>query len=547
MIIKNNRHELSRALEYIETSIQKYGLSKRDANRSMLMAEESIVCLMEQTEEDAGINIAFKKRFGSVMLNISAPGEEFDISENCDIMGDINYNEVSEDMEEAIRNIILHSNSDVFSYKNKAHKNTIQLVVKKSDRTQLILTLGAMVLSVILGILFKLILPVQAQNALNNYFLTPVKTMFLNALKMIVGPVVFFSIVTCLSQFDNVRELGKIGAKVMGMYLMTTVFAVLVGLGVFYIFQPGDSSLAMYVTDAASKTIETAGNTNISLIDTIVNIVPGNIVKPFIQSDMLQIIFIAIITGVAVGMIGDYSKPLKNLFEGCNMLFLKITTIIVKVIPLAVLCSMTSLVMLTGTEMLISIMSFVGTFVVALFIMLCVYCILALIIARVNPLKLIKKHAPAMLTSFSLASSNASMPFNIESCKKLGISSKISSFSIPLGATVNMDGSCVYMAVAGMFLAKIFGVEIDGSTLFSLIFSIIMLSIGAPGIPGAGLVCLSVLISQMGVPAEAISIIMGIDSLLGMFRVAVNSTGDVAVSLIVARTEGMLDLKKYNE
>ena len=150
-----------------------------------------------------------------------------------------------------------------------------------------------------------------------------------------------------------------------------------------------------------------------------------------------------------------------------------------------------------------------------------------------------------MLTNFSLASSNASMPFNINSCKNMGVSTKVCAFSIPLGATVNMDGSCIYMAVAGMFLAKVFGIDLDGPAMFSMIFSILVLSIGAPGIPGSGLVCLSVLLVQLGVPAEALSLIMGIDSLMGMFRTAVNSTGDVAVSLIVAKTEKLLDTKKY--
>lgn len=135
---------------------------------------------------------------------------------------------------------------------------------------------------------------------------------------------------------------------------------------------------------------------------------------------------------------------------------------------------------------------------------------------------------------------------NIESCRKLGVSSKISSFSIPLGATVNMDGSCVYLAVAGLFLAKVYGIEIDGSAMFSMIFSIIVLSVGAPGIPGAGLVCLSVLLVQLGVPAEAISLVMGVDSILGMCRTAINTTGDVAVSVVVAKTERLLDKEKYS-
>ena len=152
-------------------------------------------------------------------------------------------------------------------------------------------------------------------------------------------------------------------------------------------------------------------------------------------------------------MIGDYSKPLKDFFEACNMLFLKITTLIVKVIPLAVLCSMTSLVMLTGTDMLFAIMVFFGTFLFGLAVMTCAYCLLVFLIEKVNPIIFIKKHAPTMLTNFSLASSNAAMPFNIKSCQNLGISQKVCAFSIPLGATLNMDGSCIYMGKIGEIIA----------------------------------------------------------------------------------------------
>ncbi|MGN0280142.1 MAG: dicarboxylate/amino acid:cation symporter [Lachnospiraceae bacterium] len=545
MIIHNDRQEIEQALNYVEEGLKKYNLNKRDVTMATLTAEESIVCLMDHAPKNAEIEITFKRIFGNVSLNISAPGELFDVAESSAVMENMELDGIGPDMENAIRSLIFRSRADSFRYKNRHHRNTIQIAVKRSDRVQLYLTLGALALSIILGILFKILLPQSAQNALNHYVLNPVKTMFLNALKMIIGPVVFFSIVSCLSQFDNLRDLGKIGAKVMGMYLFTTLLAILVGLGVFFIIQPGDASFAAFVTDAANETIKTAESTRISILDTIINIVPSNFVKPFLEADMLQIIFMAILCGVAVGMIGDYSKPLMNFFEGCNLLFLKITTLIVKIIPLAVLCSMTSLVMLTGTDMLLSIMSFAGTFVLALAVMLGVYCLLVLLIGRLNPLVLMKRHAPTMLTNFSLASSNASMPFNIDSCRKLGVPSKICAFSIPLGATVNMDGSCIYMAVAGLFLAKVFGVELDSSSFVSMIFSIIVLSIGAPGIPGSGLICLSVLLVQLGVPAEALSLIMGIDSLMGMFRTAVNSTGDVAVSLIVAKTEKLLDTKQY--
>lgn len=545
MIIHNSKQEIEQALNYVEESLEKYHLNRREITMAMLMTEESVVCLMDHAPEDAEIEIVFRRLMGSISLNISAPGEAFDVSESNAVIGNMELDGLDADMENVIRSLIFRSRTDTFRYKNRPHRNTIQITVKKSDRLQLYATLGALMLAVIIGIVCKLILPQTAQKALNDWLLSPVKTMFLNALKMIIGPVVFFSIVSCLSQFDSLRDLGKIGAKVMGMYLFTTLLAVLVGLGVFYVIRPGDASLAAFVTDAANDTIATAGSTNISIRDTIINIIPSNFIKPFLEADMLQIIFMAILCGTAVGMIGDYSKPLRRFFEGCNLLFLKITTLIVQIIPLAVLCSMTSLVMLTGTDMLLSIMSFTGTFILALAAMLGVYCLLVLCIGKLNPIILLKKHAPTMLTNFSLGSSNAAMPFNISSCQKLGISSKICAFSIPLGATVNMDGSCIYMVVAGLFLAKVFGVSIDSSAMFSMIFSVIMLSIGAPGIPGSGLVCLSVLLVQLGVPAEALSLIMGIDSLLGMFRTAVNSTGDVAVSLIVAKTENLLDQEKY--
>ncbi|MCD7868555.1 MAG: dicarboxylate/amino acid:cation symporter [Clostridiales bacterium] len=545
--IQNNRSEIERALDYMEKEFQKLKMNRREYTPIMLTAEEALVCLMEHAPQDARIELTFRRRFGNVALSISAPGEEFDIAESQTIPGDIGSDEMDEGMENAIRNLILRARSDSFRYKNKAHKNHIQMIVKRSERMQLYLTLGALLLSILLGLVFKTVLPEQARNTLDTCLLSPVKTMFLNALKMIIGPVVFFSIVSCLSQFENLYDLGKVGAKVMGMYLFTTLLAILTGFGIFALFSPGSPMLADMVTDAADATIATASATEVSILDTIINIVPSNFVQPFLDADMLQIIFMAVLCGIAVGLIGDYSKTLKNFFEACNELFLKITTIIVRVIPVAVLCSMTSLVMSTGNDTLLAIAGFFGTFVAALAVMVCIYALLVLVIGRLNPLYFLKKHAPVMLTNFSLGSSNAAMPFNINSCRNLGIPSKICSFSIPLGATINMDGSCIYMAVAGLFLAKVFGVELDGSAIFSMVFSIFVLSVGAPGIPGSGLVCLSVLLVQMGVPAEALSLVMGIDSILGMFRVAVNSTGDVAVSLIVARTEKLLDMEKYRE
>ncbi|MDO4329853.1 MAG: cation:dicarboxylase symporter family transporter [Lachnospiraceae bacterium] len=251
---------------------------------------------MEHAPEDSEIEVGFTGLLGNVKLNISAPGEAFDIAESSNVVSGLELDGFDSDAENAIRNLILRARSDTFRYKNKNHRSTIQITVNQSNRKQLYLTLGALVLSVLLGLLFKLILPESVQSGLNVYLLTPIKTMFLNALKMVTDPVVLFSIISCLAQFENLHDLGKIGAKVMGMYIFTTLLAIMTGIGIFLLIRPGNASLAAMVTDAA---VETSGTAEISILETIVNIIPADVVSPFLKADMLQILFMAILIGIA--------------------------------------------------------------------------------------------------------------------------------------------------------------------------------------------------------------------------------------------------------
>ncbi len=534
---------IGQGMDYLQETLKSLRLKPKAVNRILLAAEESLVKLSSHTDAGALLQIAVIRRLGTISIRLSSSGESFDLAENSSFGIPLEIEDVDYDTEMAIRNLVLRSFQDNLKYKHKNHRNTIVITAKKSEKKALWMTLGALVLAIALGFLLKFAFPEFLTQGMDTYCFTPVKTMFLNALKMVVGPVVFFSIVSCISNFSNLAEFGKIGAKVMGMYLFTTFIAIGVGLGIFFLFQPGSPSM-LDSAQAAAASVET---TSVSMLDTVINIVPDNFVLPFLNADMLQIIFIALLCGIAVGMIGDYSKPLKDFFEACNTLFLKITTLIIKFVPLAVFCSVISLILQTGTDTLLSLLGLMGTVIAGMACMIAVYCLLILVIARVNPLIFLRKYAPAMLTTFSLSSSSAAMPVNMQTCRdQLGISSKVCSFSIPLGATVNMDGSCIYLAVAALFLAKIYGVSLSGSEMFSLVFSILILSIGAPGVPGSAFICLSVLLVQIGVPVEAVGLLMGIDPILSMFRATSNTTGDAAVSLAVAKTEGLLDLNVYN-
>ena len=540
---------ISELTEFVRENLEKYGIKKKDRIKVMLAVEEAAGSLLKHNIVPEGsssgdIYVTVKAKLGNVNIELSAKGEEYSLADNMSSAALDSDGDQVDDIQESIRNIIL-SMTDNIKYRNKNGINYIRMTVIRSKQAFLYQTLGAMGAAVILGLIFSSAFPAELNSTLNSMIFAPVKTVYMNALKMIVAPVVFFSIISCIVQFSDLSALGRIGGKIIGMYLFTTGLAICVGISVFNLIKPGDASLAAsLVADASKITSETI---NVSIKDTLVGIVPSDIINPFLKSDMLQLIFMAVLCGVATGLIGKYSSMLIELFSACNDLFLKVTTMIIKVMPIAVFCSIMSMMLTMGIKTIFSVLGMFGTFLLGLFIMMVVYCLLMVTIGRLNPLPFIRKYAPFMLQVFSLASSNASIPVNMEACeKKIGISKRIYSLSIPLGATLNMDGTCVHLAVFALALAKTYGVEINGAAMLSMVISIVVLSMGAPGIPGSGLICLSVLLTQMNVPVEGIGLVMGIDSLCGMFRTMSNCLGDVAVSTIVAKSENELDMEVYN-
>lgn len=331
------------------------------------------------------------------------------------------------------------------------------------------------------------------------------------------------------------------------MYMMTTVIAVFLALGISVLLQPGTPGFALALEQGIAE-IGVTTDVDTSLLSTIIHIVPSNLIKPFLESDTLQIIFLAILCGVAVGMIGEYTSVLHDLFEACNALFLTITTIISRLIPLVVFCSVAMMTAEMEGASLLSTLGFAGTVLLAFFCMLIVYGLLVLLLGHLNPITFFKKNREGMLTSMTLSSSSAAMPTNMRTCTdKLGISPKVCSFSIPLGATVNMDGTCIFLTIGGLFLARAYGVAVPGSAMVSLAITIILLSLGCPGVPGSALVCLGVVLESLGVPIEAIGLIMAINPFLDMFGTMSNTTGDVAASLIVAKSESLVDLEVYKK
>lgn len=533
---------LDAIIEDVRTALTELKLPQKKLVRAILLTEECAASLIENVERkrDEPIEIVVRKRFGDISVRITAAGEEYDPTMEVPLgTGD---DDPDRDIQAVLRSRILRAYDSELSHSYKNNRNVVILTVKKNTQKTLWLTLGAFAVAIILGVILQFIGNDAVIAGLNDNLLTPIKTMFLNALKMIMVPVVFFSLVTCISDLSNISELGRIGGKTVAFYLFTCVCAVCIGIGVFYVVHPGAGVEAMPLSDESSiGTME-----EVSVLSIIVNIVPDNMVNAVLNADMLQIIFIAVLCGVAVGAIGERGKVLKDIFDACNELFLRITRMIISLVPLATFCAITSLVSTTGPQMLTMLLGLIATFVLGLVVLLVLYGLLILVLARENPLHFYRKFSPCMLLGFTLSSSNAVMPTTMHYAEtKLGVPPKVASFSIPLGATINMDGSCVYLATSALFLATIYGVDISGGMLVTLGISVMMLAIGAPGITGAAFICLSTLVVQLGIPVEAVTILMGIDQLMSMLRTAANTTGDAVGSIVVAKSEKLLDTEMY--
>ena len=530
---------VGQGFEMIRSFLEEKGVRGKWKTRTLLIAEEIMMDLIQHTVEDSQLVISLKCFLETITVEISAKGEEYQFSERLTAVPGKLWAVPNSYAESAIRDRILSSYMKNVKYRHKNGVNSICLTMNLPSRS-LILTTGALITAILAGIILSRTAPAQWTQVLNQELLVPVKTIFLNMLKMLAAPVVFFSIASSVSQMGSMSELGRVGSKVMGIYMLTTVLAVSIGIGVFYLIRPGSADMTGFVSAAPALPSQTFST---SIKDIIVGSVPDSFLSPFLETNMLQLIFLSILCGLAVGNSGGYSKNLSTLFEALNELFMKITTLIMQGVHILVFCSILSLIITMGVSSLLLLLSMIGTFLLGLLCMLVVYCLLMLI-SGINPIRFLKSYAPFAWQIFPIASSNAAIPINLDYCKNtLQILPKLYRFSIPLGATMNMDGMCILLAIESLTLAKAFGVPVSRGALLSLALSIIVMSIGAPGVPGAATIIMAMLMELLGVPVEAVTLMIGIGPIVGMFVCTSNCMGDVVATSIVAKNERLISRK----
>lgn len=366
--------------------------------------------------------------------------------------------------------------------------------------------------------------------------------MFVNALQMLVVPLVFFSLITGVAGIGDIRILGRVGGKSFVLYLATTGTAIAVAILIALVVAPGDG----FVMDGID-TAGVAGRDAPSVWDTFAAIVPRNPVAAFAGGEMLQIIFYTIILGVAALMLAERSTPFVQACEYMNDLMMKIVQIVMAFAPYGVFCLIAKTFTEQGVGLFIPVMSYVLVLVGALLLHLFGTLMLFLkVLSGLNPFIFLKKIRPAQIFAFSTASSNATIPVTLRCVtERMGVNNAVASFTVPFGATINMDGTAIMQGVATVFLANVYGIDLGLGGYVTVIAMAVLASIGTAGVPGVGLVMLTMVLGQVGLPIEGIALILGVDRLMDMIRTAVNITGDAVVSTIVAKGEGQIDMDVY--
>lgn len=375
-----------------------------------------------------------------------------------------------------------------------------------------------------------------------NFIFTLIGGIFINAIKMMIVPLVFVSLTLGAASIGDIKKLGRIGGKTVGFYLVTTAIAITIAILIATIVQPGIGTSVELAGEGAYTPADAP-----PLASVFVNMVPSNPISAMASGNMLQIIVFALLTGTGLTVLGEKTQKLKDLFEEANTLILKLVEMIMLVAPVGVFALIAKTMATLGWDLMPKLIAYMLCVVGALLIhALFTYQGFLYLFTRLNPIRFFKNFYPAMTVAFSTASSSATLPVTIETSeKRLGVSSKIASFCLPLGATVNMDGTAIMQGVATVFIAQLYGIDLSIMDFVTVIVTATLASIGTAGVPGVGLLMLSMVLVQVGLPVEGIAIIIGIDRILDMCRTAINITGDAVCTLIVAKTEGELDEKAY--
>lgn len=407
------------------------------------------------------------------------------------------------------------------------------LIMEKKKHMSLAMQIFvATLLAIFAGVLL------QSQADFANNFIKPFGTIFLNLVKFIVVPIVLFSIMCGIISMSDIRKVGVIGLKTVVFYLCTTAFAVTIGLMGGNLFKGMFPVVA--TTDLAYEASASA-----SFMDTLVNIFPSNFFKPLVEGNMLQVIVMAILMGFSIILVGEKNVRVVAAFNDLNDIFMKCMELILKLSPIGVFCLLCPIIATNGPAIIGSLaMVLLTAYICYIVHAAVVYSLTVKTMGGMSPVKFFKGMMPAIMFAFSSASSVGTLPINLDCTQKLGAKKEVASFVLPLGATINMDGTAIYQGVCAIFIASCYGIQLTLPQMLTIVLTATLASIGTAGVPGAGMVMLAMVLTSVGLPVDGIALVAGVDRIFDMGRTTVNITGDAACAIVVSNMEAKREAKE---
>ena len=534
--------ELRQGRQQLAEELKQCKISAKEITLAQLLLEEMFFRLKKGMEAgvDFSISISLRRMWGDTELRLLAKGEEYN---PIPAVTEVPTEETEED---AYQLAILKTNRQKMGYVRKNGRNIITIKVHELDSTkrQLIYTLGGLVLGCICGLLMQAFLGAEVIKAINDNLISPVRNVFLNALHMMMAPVTFFAIIAGITNISDAALIGKLGGRMVVVSLFMQVITALLGLGMGLLLFAGD--LTYMQAGIAPAEGNAAAVHYASIKEMAFDIVPRDLVEPFKGDKILQVMFLAIFFGLILNKMGDKAKGAVECIDFVFRFAIVTLKVIVKAIPLVVFLSMASLLASTGLESIVTFSGLFGGLVMGVAVVWVVGAMTILLFGRISPLSMTRKIMGLSPLVFTVSSSHARLPFVLKFCAdKLGVDAKLAAFSIPVGVQLNKAGNCIFFSLVTLMLMRVYDISMSGSLFLTLWVSVCIMAIAKPPIPCGGIICIAYLFTVVGVPAEAISVILCVEPIAAMFNGVCNESANIATTFILAKKTNMLDKEKY--
>ena len=529
---------ISSILEFVEEKSAEFRTSRRESIRIRMMCEESLVKLLEYVDFSTGdpvIAAMYAQKFmGNVDFWLRIPGKSFDLlnSLQSNVLPDSDKLSPYED--DAINNILLQTFEDRIRYIHRNGYNFIRVVAVKSPYASLLRTLEAIALAVIAALLLRNYAPSELCAVLSNSVLVPVRSILTNAMKVTAVPLVFFSLITSISRFGNLGDMRRVSLRCLSCFFSAQVLSAIITVTVFFMLRPLFSSSAGILAELVQSG-SAVEHSNI-FAELLKKLVPASILHPFLDSDMLQLLVMGILFGIAVKAAD--AKNLRTIIEGCDAVFTKLLLMIIKFVPLLVFCSIMDQVLSSGFTIIAKLAGLAVMAMVSLLVMGVFYCLAVGLSGRMSVSRLLHGSASAMLTAASVLSGKAVIPSNMEACEKIGVAQEVYSISAPMASIFNKNGECIIKMTTALFLALMCGIDLSASNVVSLMIYAIIIIMSA-----SGFTAFLVIPAYLGVPMSAIELAIGITQILDIPSIALDSLGSVASSVLIADKRNILPAK----